>query len=104
MECFFCFRKSDVLKKVLLYNGYQVICKHCHSLHKLLRGETKETVLSIINAMSKKSCYTCRFFRKSKSSYCMEGMNTGVKTHTNSFPFTYANHGCSRYVGKKTSI
>ncbi len=104
MYCYFCDKKIEKYKVFRIFSGMKKVCGQCHSIHKLLRGHTKEAIIKMINAMDKHTCYTCNNFNKHNEDYCFRHMYTGVITHNKEYPFTYANHNCGKYSLNEKSI
>jgi len=104
MKCCFCEKIIEKYKIFHTLSGVKKVCGQCYSIHKLLRGQTRDSILRIINAMDDHTCYTCKNFRNDRERHCKRGKNTGINMYTHNYPFTYANHGCATFVAKNSSI
>ena len=104
MKCYFCGRNAIKMKFFHIHDEVKSICGQCHSIHKLLRGQTRDSIIKMINAMDKDTCYTCINLRKNREEICKRHNYTGIGTHMNEYPFTYANHGCVSFKNIKDSI
>lgn len=104
MDCYFCGKNATKIKKFHVFSGVKNMCGQCYSIHKLLKGQTVDSVLKMINAMDEHTCYTCVSFVKSREGNCRGGKLTGIGSHTSKYPFTYANHGCGRFEKVEKSI
>ena len=103
MKCYFCKKETQKVFSISRKRD-EKICGHCHSIHKLIRGSKIETVMAIVNRMNAKSCYGCKEFRWKRVDKCSHGNWTGIGSHYQTYPLSYAYAGCSYYVKSEDSI
>ena len=103
-KCYCCKRiLKDTAYNIVAANCVHSVCAGCEYIFKLMKREEerKKGILRTITNLVynyKRHCTICRSYDTGNTAYCREGKWTGIgDRHEESYPNSYANHGCPRY-------